>query len=119
MLTGDIVDRGSEIEVAVDALAPLASRPVFAVFGNHDYNSGPRHVDRMVELLRQRGMRGLRNEAVPFERNGSTLWIVGLDYPSGGNAQDAIFEVMQVAGTPASPAHPHGGGRGEDAAGVG
>ena len=94
-LTGDIVDRGTETEIAVEALAPLASRPVFAVFGNHDYRAGSQHVDRMVELLRSRGMRGLRNEAVPFERNGATLWIVGLDYPSGDNAQDGIVEELQ------------------------
>lgn len=94
-LTGDLVDRGPEIEIAADALAPLASRPVFAVFGNHDYYSGSRHVDRMVGLLRDRGIRGLRNESVPFERNGSTVWIVGLDFPLGGDSQESIVEAMQ------------------------
>ncbi len=94
-LTGDIVDRGDEFEVAARALAPLTSRPVFAVLGNHDYRSGPRKVDRLVEVLRKTGIRCLRNEAVPFERNGSTLWVVGLDYPSGGHAQDCIVDEMQ------------------------
>jgi uncharacterized protein len=93
-LTGDIVDQGSEIEIAADALAPIASRPAFAVFGNHDYYSGPRYVDRMAELLHDRGIRSLRDETVPFERNGATLWIVGLDYAVGDGAQVGAVEKM-------------------------
>ena len=100
VLTGDIVDRGPDVAVAADALAPLGSWTTFAVFGNHDYSAGPRYVGRMVSLLLARGIRPLRNEAVPYERRGSTLWIVGLDYPWRGRDEAAALAAVPPGARP-------------------
>ena len=60
---------------ALSDLQPLADvlkKPAFAVLGNHDYLE-------MVPELEAMGIRVLLNEAVPFERGGAQLWIVGVD----------------------------------------
>jgi predicted MPP superfamily phosphohydrolase len=53
--------------------APLG---IFAVLGNHDWNTD---ADRISEALKSAGIRVLRNEAVALERGNSRLWIAGTD----------------------------------------
>ncbi len=53
--------------------APLG---VYAILGNHDWNTDP---DRIVEALRAVGITVLRNQAIPIERGKSRLWIAGTD----------------------------------------
>lgn len=46
--------------------------PVYAVLGNHDYLE-------MTSDLEPMGVRVLLNEAIPIERDGSRIWITGVD----------------------------------------
>jgi hypothetical protein len=54
--------------------APLGC---FAVLGNHDYYSNPSIVSEAIESAGR--IKVLRNLSEPVERNGSRLWITGID----------------------------------------
>ncbi len=56
--------------------APLG---VFAVLGNHDFWSGSEVAIKIVRGLEDIGVRVLRNEAVPLERKGQKLYLIGVD----------------------------------------
>jgi predicted MPP superfamily phosphohydrolase len=56
--------------------APLG---VFAVLGNHDFWSGPKATAKISHGLEHIGVRVLRNEAVPLEREGQSLYVIGVD----------------------------------------
>jgi predicted MPP superfamily phosphohydrolase len=53
-----------------------APHGVFAILGNHDWGTDP---ERICDALRQAGIRVLRNQAVPIERDGARLWLAGSD----------------------------------------
>lgn len=48
----------------------------FAVMGNHDASADP---DRISQILEARGIKVLRNASVPLERQGTRLWLAGID----------------------------------------
>ena len=52
---------------------------VFAVLGNHDFWSGHEVALKIVKGLEAIGVRVLRNEAMPIERKGQRLYMVGVD----------------------------------------
>jgi len=56
--------------------APLG---VYAVLGNHDFWSGQEVTRQIAGGLERLGVRVLRNEAVPLERKGQHLYLVGVD----------------------------------------
>jgi len=56
--------------------APLG---VFAVLGNHDFWSGQEVAEKIARGLKGIGVRVLRNEAIPVERNGEHLYLAGVD----------------------------------------
>jgi uncharacterized protein len=77
-LTGDFVTSGVRFhhEIA-EALAPLeAPEGVFAVMGNHDYFG---EGEPLMSLLKERGIRLLRNEHCLIERDGGRLCLAGVD----------------------------------------
>ena len=53
----------------------------YAIFGNHDIFAGEKEVGG---ALRANGIEVLRNNYVPLERNGSRVWLAGLDDPVCG-----------------------------------
>ena len=78
-VTGDLVD--GPVKHLVDDVAPFADlrapHGVFFVTGNHDYYSG---ADPWLEHIRTSlGMRPLRNERVPIEKNGAHFDLAGVD----------------------------------------
>jgi predicted MPP superfamily phosphohydrolase len=77
-LTGDFVQRNVEYAgQCAEALSILhAPLGVHAVLGNHDYWKDERKV---AAALRRKGLAPLRNEARRVCRNGSPLYIVGVD----------------------------------------
>lgn len=89
VLTGDFIHHGFRyIDHVAEVLGRLqAPAGVFAVLGNHDFSvrnalgiRRHRHLHRAVaEALTSRGIRVLRNQAVPLARNGEHLFLVGLD----------------------------------------
>jgi len=93
VLTGDFVSGATRIlwttyggfkqhhfDACIGALAKLqAPLGVYAVLGNHDFWSGKEVAADIVKGLEGIGVRVLRNEAVPLNRAGQTLYVVGVD----------------------------------------
>lgn len=89
MLTGDFAtvrerERNRRSELRTQALMSLieplrlAEPPMVAVSGNHDHWGG---LDPVVRMLREAGVRLLRNQAVPIDDN---LWLAGVEDVWGG-----------------------------------
>jgi predicted MPP superfamily phosphohydrolase len=93
VLTGDFVsvpEFGDEKKAAF-AAEPCArllcqmSAPLglWAVLGNHDDNTDPRHVTRALEA---ESIRVLANQSVPIELGGARFWLAGVNDVIGGTA---------------------------------
>ena len=85
LLTGDFVTVGAFTAVArngahraAEILSTLTCPLRYAVLGNHDVGVG---APLVVHALESNGIPVLVNRAVPLERNGSCLWICGVDDP--------------------------------------
>jgi predicted MPP superfamily phosphohydrolase len=83
--TGDLVDEDHEelakvVPVLQKMEAPLGK---FAVLGNHDYRAG---AGRVVKALERGGFHVLRNSHVRVQRNGSSLYMAGVDDALYGDA---------------------------------
>jgi predicted MPP superfamily phosphohydrolase len=78
VVTGDMVTSGTEFHDHVaEVVGTLRAKVgVFASMGNHDYFG---EGEPLITLLRERGVRVLRNEGVAIERNGATLWLAAID----------------------------------------
>ncbi|HEY1380393.1 MAG TPA: metallophosphoesterase, partial [Gemmataceae bacterium] len=89
VLTGDFIHKGyRHVRRVAHSVARLrAPHGVFAVLGNHDYSirnalglRRHRHLHQAVaDALAAEGVRVLRNETVPLERNGASLDLTGVD----------------------------------------
>jgi uncharacterized protein len=63
-----------------DLLSQLkSSLPMLAVLGNHDHGTDPKAI---TEILSGHGIKVFRNQSLPIERNGSRLWLAGVDSAS-------------------------------------
>jgi uncharacterized protein len=63
-------------EPCAEVIARWKGVPLFAILGNHDHwNSA----DIVAAALMEGGIRVLRNESVPIERERERLWITGVD----------------------------------------
>lgn len=88
-LTGDFVHKGYRYVERVAAVLSRLRAPlgVYAVLGNHDYSVRSalglrrfRHLHRAIrQALADRGIRVLHNEAVPLERHGQRIHLVGVE----------------------------------------
>ena len=78
VLTGDFRARTcGPIQATLQALEkirPYFHQPVYAVLGNHDSI-------RMVPAIEAMGIRVLLNESVALQRNGSAIYLAGIDDP--------------------------------------
>ncbi len=85
LLTGDYVTLGAFTAIAVSAahrgaeiLSTLTAPLRFAVLGNHDVAvSAP----LVIQAIESKGIPVLVNRHIPIDRNGSRLWICGVDDP--------------------------------------
>ncbi len=83
MLTGDFVTMAPMEKSRAERYAPLVAAILggikcahrYAVMGNHDWMVNG---EAVVEALQAVGIPLLRNQNLPFERNGARLWIAGL-----------------------------------------
>jgi predicted MPP superfamily phosphohydrolase len=72
------------VAAACDILAELR-KPTVVTFGNHDYAEhrepweGSEIADALQARLESHGITVLRNRAIPIERDGARIWIVGLE----------------------------------------
>ena len=78
VVTGDMVTSGTDFHGDVaDVIGALrAGGGVFASMGNHDYFG---EGEPLVSLLRERGVKVLRNEGVVVERGGAKVWMAAID----------------------------------------
>lgn len=76
-LTGDYMDKRTSFGTLTKYLQVFADsgKPCFAVLGNHDYHLQDAYLSRMLVLLRQYGIRLLRNETAVYQG----LQVVGID----------------------------------------
>ncbi len=117
VLTGDFVtSRGMrshvtsvrEVKAAAKAIEPCAQllaqlrapSGLLAVLGNHDVDCDSAHI---VEVLQSHHIPVLRNRSVPFERDGTRLWISGVDDILVGKPKLEHPVDLQLSG------HSHGG----------
>lgn len=78
VVTGDMVSSGTEYHDDIaDVVAELRSTDgTFVCMGNHDYFGDG---DPLVDRIRARGVRVLRNEGVVLERAGKQLYLTAID----------------------------------------
>jgi predicted MPP superfamily phosphohydrolase len=74
---GDEVKGAWTAEPCADLLGRLAAPyGVWAVLGNHDWNTDPR---RVTGALQAKGIHVLANQSVAIERDGVRFWLAGVD----------------------------------------
>jgi len=90
LLTGDFVsDQPLGVRFATGAawqcanlLTGLQCQRRYAVLGNHDFAVGPQPI---IEALTANGITVLENTHLPLEKNGSRLWLAGVEDPLQGS----------------------------------
>ena len=81
-LTGDITDSPGQIDGVLRTVRELVRiAPVYYVTGNHEWEKG--EVQELFAKLPETGATVLRNEILPLEKDGGTVYIVGLEDPNG------------------------------------
>ncbi len=63
-------------EVLQQMAGTLPGTRVVSILGNHDHWNGP---DIVADALDSHGLKVLRNQSMPLERDGQRIWIVGVD----------------------------------------
>lgn len=82
LVTGDLLESASAMPLVRQVLTHLKARiGVYGVLGNNDHRA-TNSSRPAKELFTEFGMTVLTNEAVPIERDGSRIWLVGVDDPS-------------------------------------
>lgn len=78
-VTGDFVNsKLREVYPFAEAFSGLsAPLGVYGVTGNHDYYTG--NIETVAREVSQCGIRLLRNENLAIEKNGTKLWLMGMD----------------------------------------
>jgi predicted MPP superfamily phosphohydrolase len=81
-LTGDVTDDAGQIPWAVETVRGLSEiAPVYYVTGNHEWEKGEARA--LMRALPGAGATVLRNEILPIERGGETIYLAGLEDPNG------------------------------------
>jgi predicted MPP superfamily phosphohydrolase len=80
-LGGDHFNKGVWNPAMADLVCPLteAGINVVGIMGNHDYFGRRRDPERIIQHMRQIGVKFLRNQACEIEYKGARAWIVGMD----------------------------------------
>jgi predicted MPP superfamily phosphohydrolase len=70
----------------------LPANRVLSILGNHDHWNDP---DIVADILDSHGLKVLRNQSLPVERDGQRLWIVGVDdvYEHANDLDKALANV--------------------------
>ncbi|HHT17276.1 MAG TPA: metallophosphoesterase [Papillibacter sp.] len=81
-ITGDIINNKDDLDIVRPLLYALVDiAPVYYVTGNHEWDSGA--IKDLFALLRDAGVRTLRNEYLPLKRDGAHILLAGIDDPNG------------------------------------
>lgn len=97
LFTGDFVDSDhTDVDSALSFAANAARiAPCYFVPGNHEAWLGITYLE-LEQQLEQCGVTVLRNEAVPFERNGDTVQLVGIDDPDFVESGSGMFDLSEA-----------------------
>ncbi len=92
IITGDFVNSMfEEVYPFAEAFSGLrAPGGVYGVLGNHDYYT--RRVEEVASVVSECGIRLLRNESVPLQRNGSSILLAGVDDVGNPIRAAALFD---------------------------
>lgn len=92
VLTGDYLNTRASLRVFDQVLAALNPRPVYAVFGNHDYRFGPTTRRGLERLFAEHDVTLLDNRSIAFKRGEDQVWFVGVGdaYTSHDRLSDAL-----------------------------
>jgi predicted MPP superfamily phosphohydrolase len=81
-ITGDLINNSDDLEIVKPLLHELVKiAPCYYVTGNHEWDSGA--IRELFALLKDAGVRVLRNEYVILEKEGARLILAGIDDPNG------------------------------------
>ena len=81
-LTGDVTDDAGQIDGVLKTVRELVNiAPVYYVTGNHEWEKGEVH--ELVARLPETGAVVMRNEVLTLEKDGGTIYLVGLEDPNG------------------------------------
>jgi len=108
LLTGDFVSDGPRNRSFAQGAAwqcgnilrELACKQQYAVPGNHDHLVG---IKAVTAALTANGITMLTNASVPIERNGSRIWLAGVDDPLQGGPDPEVaipVAIRNVANEP-------------------
>lgn len=99
VLIGDMADANSDLSLLPTLAKGLSSiAPSYYVTGNHEWGAGI--VNIVESSFRDGGVTVLKNEFVPLDRNGDTIWIAGVDDPLGyadKKSPEQVAEELQTA----------------------
>ena len=91
-ITGDLVNKfNPDLSPAVELIEQLPDRPVYFVPGNHEWTTGFRQREKLVQL----GVRILDNQAERVGEDEGYLWVLGVDDPHTGRAR--LDEALKAA----------------------
>ena len=92
-ITGDLVNKfNPDLSPAVELIEQLPDRPVYFVPGNHEWTTGFRQREKLVQM----GVRILDNRAERVGEDEGYLWVLGVDDPHTG--RDRLDEALKAAG---------------------
>lgn len=107
-LTGDYVTAGHwskmfhnyPVRQCAIMLDGLECTERYAILGNHDVGVGTKLV---TDALTANGITVLRNECVPIQRSGGTLWLAGVDDPVVGHPDLDLAIPLSIRNLPDQP----------------
>lgn len=80
-VTGDILTSSEELPQVKKLLSSLQGiAPVYFVSGNHDF--GSKAIDSLCSLFEEYGVKYMKNEFLPIERQGERIILAGVDDPN-------------------------------------
>ncbi|MBK3495919.1 metallophosphoesterase [Viridibacillus sp. YIM B01967] len=91
-LTGDVIDRNRyDLEGSMQAVAGFVKiAPVYYVTGNHEIATN--RVSEIKAALTELGVEVLSNNTIPFEKDGETIQIVGIEDPLAGTDTQSMLD---------------------------
>lgn len=94
-LTGDLIDKNSDLSVVDGLLEKLANiAPVYFVSGNHEWGDG--NFEGLKGILEKHGVCYLQNGAVRWERGGESIVVAGVEDPNGRYDMPTPDQVVDI-----------------------
>jgi uncharacterized protein len=99
LLLGDYIARGDDTTALDRVLAPLRGKTVIGVLGDRDIRTDS-IAARITASLTANGVKVLKNNATPVQRNGESIFIGGLDPDIVSEGWDTQQYLLAIIGEP-------------------